>query len=109
MSKKKLPWSVIIMVLHKERHRYCMLGTAFERRIMAVTLREAQNIAHSVQRSLDTAEKRKKAAEASVQLQTLNGSQQLLINNNGSEDHKAAETVVNRNDDNDCQEHLEPA
>ncbi|KAJ1371519.1 hypothetical protein KIN20_033484 [Parelaphostrongylus tenuis] len=93
MSKKKLPLPVIVMVLHRECHRFCMPGTALEKRIMAVTPREAQLVAQSIQRRLDAAAKRivksEKAAEAS--------------------DHKAAENLVNRNDDNDCQEHLEPA
>ncbi|KAJ1370684.1 hypothetical protein KIN20_032471 [Parelaphostrongylus tenuis] len=109
MSKKKLPWPVIVMVLHRECHRFCMPGTPLEKRIMAVTPREVQEVAQSIQRRLDAAANRKKAAEASGQPKTSNGSQQLLINNNGSEDHKAAENLVNRNDDNDCQEHLEPA
>ncbi|KAJ1373394.1 hypothetical protein KIN20_035775, partial [Parelaphostrongylus tenuis] len=108
MSKKKLPLPVIVMVLHRERRRFCLPGTALERRIMAITPREAQLVAQSVQRRLDAAAKRNKAAEASSQLKASHGSQQLFMNNEG-EDHKVAGNLVNRNDDNDCEEHLEPA
>ncbi|VDM62730.1 unnamed protein product [Angiostrongylus costaricensis] len=112
MTKKKLPLPVIVMVLHKECNRFCMPGTALERRIMAVTPREVQLVAQSVQRRLDAAAKRKKAAEASGQLQTLNGGQQLEADN-VREDHEAAENLLSRTDDNEHQnddrEHLEPA
>ncbi|KAJ1362814.1 hypothetical protein KIN20_022499 [Parelaphostrongylus tenuis] len=47
------------MGLLGECYRFCMPGTALERRIMAVTPREAQNVAYSVQRGLDTVERRK--------------------------------------------------
>ncbi|KAJ1368078.1 hypothetical protein KIN20_029138 [Parelaphostrongylus tenuis] len=52
--------------------------------------------------------KSEKAAEASGQLKTLIGSQQLFMSN-GGEDHNVAGNLVNRNDDNDCEEHLDPA
>lgn len=41
-----------------ECHRFCMPGTALERRIMAVTPREVQLVAQSVQRRIDAASKR---------------------------------------------------
>ncbi|KAJ1368080.1 hypothetical protein KIN20_029140 [Parelaphostrongylus tenuis] len=112
MIKKKLPLPVIVMVLHRERHRFCLPGTALERRIMAITPREAQLVAQSFQRRLDAAANRivksEKAAEASGQLKTLIGSQQLFMSN-GGEDHNVAGNLVNRNEDNDCEEHLDPA
>ncbi|KJH42492.1 hypothetical protein DICVIV_11517 [Dictyocaulus viviparus] len=133
MSKKKLPLPVIVMVLHStshlihprilkstfifkgECHRFCMPGTALERRIMAVTPREVQLVAQSVQRRLDAAAKRiqnieKAAEEASARHRIVNGDEQ-VDGDNRREDHEAAENLVEQGDDqdqqNDCQEQLE--
>ncbi|VDK59963.1 unnamed protein product, partial [Cylicostephanus goldi] len=117
MSKKKLPLPVIVMVLHRECHRFCMPGTALERRIMAVTPREVQLVAQSVQRRLDAAAKRKswkfpeKAAEEEDHDHT-NGSDHAGVDHE-REDNEAAENIMERGESNehhdDSQEHLEPA
>ncbi|KHJ80382.1 hypothetical protein OESDEN_19944, partial [Oesophagostomum dentatum] len=110
MSKKKLPLPVIVMVLHRECHRFCMPGTALERRIMAVTPREVQLVAQSVQRRLDAAARRKKAG-GDNEHQT-NGGEHTDAEHE-REDHEAAENIVERGEGDehhdDSQEHLEPA
>ncbi|EYB83657.1 hypothetical protein Y032_0331g2713 [Ancylostoma ceylanicum] len=109
MSKKKLPLPVIVMVLHRECHRFCMPGTALERRIMAVTPREVQLVAQSVQRRLDAAARRKKAAEGH---EHTNGGDHVDADHE-REDHEAAENIMERGDGDDhhddSQDHLEPA
>ncbi|KAK6766606.1 hypothetical protein RB195_026095 [Necator americanus] len=109
MSKKKLPLPVIVMVLHRECHRFCMPGTALERRIMAVTPREVQLVAQSVQRRLDAAAKRKKAE--GEQDQHTNGGDHVDAEHE-REDHEAAENIMERGDGDehhdDSHEHLEP-
>ncbi|EPB79459.1 hypothetical protein ANCCEY_01396 [Ancylostoma ceylanicum] len=119
MSKKKLPLPVIVMVLHRECHRFCMPGTALERRIMAVTPREVQLVAQSVQRRLDAAARRnlfieswkipEKAAEGH---EHTNGGDHVDADHE-REDHEAAENIMERGDGDDhhddSQDHLEPA
>ncbi|PIO71680.1 hypothetical protein TELCIR_06416 [Teladorsagia circumcincta] len=105
MTKKKLPLPVIVMVLHRECHRFCMPGTALERRIMAVTPREVQLVAQSVQRRLDSASRRKRLNESSEQ--NANGGERNEDDHQRErEDHEAAENILEPADADDSHENL---
>ncbi|KAK6034528.1 hypothetical protein COOONC_27967 [Cooperia oncophora] len=90
-----------------ECHRFCMPGTALERRIMAVTPREVQLVAQSVQRRIDSASRRKRINETSCPEQNANGG---VRNENEHErereDHEAAENIIESNDADDSHENL---
>ncbi|VDO24858.1 unnamed protein product [Haemonchus placei] len=107
MTKKRLPLPVIVMVLQRECHRFCMPGTALERRIMAVTPREVQLVAQSVQRRLDSASRRKRINEISGNGRNANGGER----NEGEhaqdrEDHEAAVNLLEPAEADDSHENL---
>ncbi|KAK5971748.1 C2H2-type domain-containing protein [Trichostrongylus colubriformis] len=105
MTKKRLPLPVIVMVLQRECHRFCMPGTALERRIMAVTPREVQLVAQSVQRRLDSAMKRKRLNEAAGHEQNANGEER-PEGEHEREDHEAAENILEPAEADDSHENL---
>ncbi|KAK6740536.1 hypothetical protein RB195_008787 [Necator americanus] len=79
MSTKRLPTAVIIMVLQKERHRFCSEGSALERRIMSLTPSEVHLTVLSFKRMLEkSTEKPESIAE------------------NGSEDQRTVEDTQGR-------------
>ncbi|VDP11988.1 unnamed protein product [Heligmosomoides polygyrus] len=109
MMKKRLPLPVIVMVLQRECHRFCMPGTALERRIMAVTPREVQLVAQSVQRRIDAASKRKRAVESQSGISQNSYETGEDVNEGRREDDEAAENIIERADDQDshvANEHL---
>ncbi|WKY16482.1 hypothetical protein Q1695_001268 [Nippostrongylus brasiliensis] len=98
MTRKRLPLPVIVMVLQRECNRFCLPGTALERRIMAVTPREVQLVAQSVQRRLDAASKRKRAGDGSGGIPNSHDGRN---DDREREDHEAAENIIEHGEDQD--------